>query len=153
MRTDDVQMADRCDGPVSMFDKRVTVVACRNVESSDTLTDIICKASNAIIAAPIVQTSALDSLDLTPRFVHKANIRAAARYSQTLRDPRVGSELQRFTAVRYDADRGEGKAVAQRFGVRGFPGFVVLDGSGRKIDEFAGFRTADQFLLRLRQYR
>ncbi len=56
-------------------------------------------------------------------------------------------------AVRYDADGGEGKAVAERFGVRGFPGFVVVDGNGRKIDEFAGFREPNQFLRRLRTYR
>ncbi len=65
----------------------------------------------------------------------------------------MGQELQRFVAVRYDADRGEGKAVAQRFGVNGYPGFVVVDGNGRKIDEFAGFRDANQFLRRLKTYR
>ena len=68
-------------------------------------------------------------------------------------DPRVGSELRRFIAVRYDADRGEGKRVAESYGVRGYPNFYVVDGRGQVLDEFAGFRDADSFIRRLRQTR
>ncbi len=51
--------------------------------------------------------------------------------------------------VRYDGDSAVGKAVAQQFGVRGYPSVVVVDGTGRKLDEFAGYRSADQFIQRL----
>jgi thioredoxin-related protein len=62
----------------------------------------------------------------------------------------VGSEIARFISVRYDGDSAIGKSVAAKFGVRGFPSVVIVDGSGRKLDEFAGFRPADQFIMRLR---
>jgi thioredoxin-like negative regulator of GroEL len=62
----------------------------------------------------------------------------------------VGSEVARFVSVRYDGDSPVGKSVAQRFGVRGFPSVVIVDGSGRKLDEFSGFREAPQFIQRLR---
>jgi len=63
----------------------------------------------------------------------------------------VGSEVARFISVRYDGDSAVGKSVAARFGVHGFPSVVIVDSSGRKLDEFSGFRPADQFIMRLRQ--
>ena len=68
-------------------------------------------------------------------------------------DPRVGGEMNNFVAVRYDADRGEGKAVAQRYGVDAYPTFVILDRNGSKIDEFAAYRPPDQMIQRLQSYR
>ncbi len=62
----------------------------------------------------------------------------------------MGSEVQRFIGVRYDGDSPVGKSVARQFGVRGFPSVVIVDGSGRKLDEFSGYRKADQFIMRLR---
>lgn len=53
-------------------------------------------------------------------------------------------------AVRYDADGGEGNALAKRYSVAGYPAFVVLDANGRAIDEFAGYRTPGEFVNRLR---
>jgi len=70
-----------------------------------------------------------------------------------MRDPRVGGELGNFVAVRYDAERGEGKAVAQRFGVDGFPTFMVLDGRGRLRDQFVGFQDSNAMIARLRSNR
>lgn len=62
----------------------------------------------------------------------------------------MGSEVARFVSVRYDGDSPVGKSVAQQFGVRGYPSVVVVDGNGRKIDEFSGYREPEQFILRLR---
>lgn len=53
-------------------------------------------------------------------------------------------------AVRYDADKPEGDALARRMGVRGYPAFAVLDSSGRVLDEFAGHRSAEDLVQRLR---
>ena len=61
----------------------------------------------------------------------------------------MGSTVARFVNVRYDGDSAIGKSVAQQFGVRGYPSVVVVDGNGRKLDEFAGYRNADQFIQRL----
>jgi thioredoxin-related protein len=55
--------------------------------------------------------------------------------------------------VRYDADQPAGRALADRFNVRGYPSFVVIDGNGRVIDEFAGYRSASEFVGRLRPLR
>lgn len=73
--------------------------------------------------------------------------------NETLMDPRVGSELQRFVAVRYDADQAVGRDLSQRYGVNGFPGFVVIDAGGNVISEFAGYRSADEFIAQLRMLR
>ena len=62
----------------------------------------------------------------------------------------MGSEVARFVSVRYDGDSQIGGAVAKQFGVRGYPSVVIVDGNGRKLDEFAGYRKADQFIMRLR---
>lgn len=61
--------------------------------------------------------------------------------------------MANFVAVRYDAERGEGRAMAQRYGVDGFPGFVVLDANGRLIDKFAGFYSPEDIINRLRSSR
>ena len=61
--------------------------------------------------------------------------------------------MANFVAVRYDADRGEGKTMAQRYGVDGYPGFVILDANGRMIDKFAGFRSSEDIINRLRSVR
>ena len=53
-------------------------------------------------------------------------------------------------AVRYDAERPAGKALAAQHAVAGYPTFVVLDADGRQLDEFAGYRTPDEFVNRLR---
>jgi thioredoxin-related protein len=55
-----------------------------------------------------------------------------------------------YVAVRYDADAGEGSALAQRYGVRGFPTFVLVDPGGRELDRFSGYRTPEEFVARLR---
>jgi thioredoxin-related protein len=64
----------------------------------------------------------------------------------------VESEIQRYVAVRYDGDRGEGAALGQRFGVDGYPTFVMVDAQGRKIDEFSGYRGPDELIARLRAH-
>ena len=69
---------------------------------------------------------------------------------ETLRDPQVGGEVARYVAVRYDGDAPTGDALARQYGVRGYPTFVVLDGDGRKLDEFAGFRSPTELVQRMR---
>jgi thioredoxin-related protein len=55
--------------------------------------------------------------------------------------------------VRYDADQPEGRALAESYGVRGYPSFVIVDGRGRVLDEFAGYRSAPELVSRLRGVR
>ena len=69
---------------------------------------------------------------------------------ETLRNPRVGGEVARFVAVRYDGDAPTGDAIARQFGVRGYPTLLLVDGNGRKLDELVGFHSPDQLIGRLR---
>ncbi len=70
--------------------------------------------------------------------------------NETLMDPRVGSELRSFVAVKYDADQPVGKAISHRYRVGGFPGFVVIEGNGDILADFAGYRSADELISKLR---
>lgn len=72
---------------------------------------------------------------------------------ETLPDARVRAEAQAWTTMAYDADRGEGKALAARYGVRGFPTLVKVDGSGNRLDRWAGFNEPAIYAAILRQMR
>jgi len=48
-------------------------------------------------------------------------------------------------------DADESPSIAQRFGVNGFPTFILLK-DGEKIAEFAGFHKKSQLLNRLMAY-
>lgn len=61
--------------------------------------------------------------------------------------------MRNFVSARYDADAGIGKTMAQRYGVDGFPGFIVLDAAGNKVDDFSGFRPPPDMIRRLQQAR
>ena len=62
----------------------------------------------------------------------------------------MGQETAKIIAIRYDAEQREGRALAKRFGITGYPAFIVVDGNGRVIDEFSGYRRADELVARLR---
>ena len=68
---------------------------------------------------------------------------------ETLPDPRVQARLRDFVAVVYDADTAAGRAVAKRYGVRGFPAILALDASGEVRAEVAGHLEPDALLARL----
>jgi thioredoxin-related protein len=59
--------------------------------------------------------------------------------------PAVGDALKPFVNVSYDAQKGEGKALAERLHIQGFPTLVVVDASGNEIDRIEGFRPPDAF--------
>ncbi len=71
---------------------------------------------------------------------------------RTFRHPEVVERLGDVVPVRVDAEdtrskRGvRGTEVADRYGVRGYPTLVLMDGEGRELDRVSGFLNAEQFL-------
>jgi thiol-disulfide isomerase/thioredoxin len=65
--------------------------------------------------------------------------------------PEVGKVMRGFVAVHVDAEKGEGPALAKRFGVRGFPTLVVVDASGDEVDRIVGYLAAEPFTAEARR--
>lgn len=66
----------------------------------------------------------------------------------TLADARVRAALGSVVPLKLDADR-EGKELAERFGVDGFPTVVFLDGRGTEVGRIPGLLPAGPFLEEL----
>jgi thiol:disulfide interchange protein len=64
-------------------------------------------------------------------------------------DPAVAGQLARVVYVRVDAER-EGSALAERYGVDGFPTLLFLTSSGRVAGQIVGFLPAPEFAARAR---
>ncbi len=58
---------------------------------------------------------------------------------ETLPDSRVKTAASRYTVAKYDAERGEGKGLANKYGVRGYPALILIDASGNKVDSWGGY--------------
>ena len=63
----------------------------------------------------------------------------------TFADPAVGAWARKnVVAAKVDAEKGEGRRVAQRYAVRAFPTILFLDASGNELDRISGvFPPAD----------
>jgi thiol:disulfide interchange protein len=71
----------------------------------------------------------------------------------TLPDAAVRAELAHWYVVKYDADKGAGRAAAERYGVDGFPTTVFLDSAGQHAGQAAGYSDAPHFAAKLRAAR
>ncbi len=104
MSNDVDHTTSRCKGPASAAEKRATAVAWRSVDSSDKLAEINCRINKVTTAAADHITNALVCFDFAPRCAHTANNTAAARYSQTLRDPDRFARASRETVAAPSVD-------------------------------------------------
>jgi thioredoxin-related protein len=68
---------------------------------------------------------------------------------ETLPSPEVGRHMAGYVNVEYGADGGVGKQLADRYGVRGFPTLVRIDGSGAKVAVYEGFDPPADFVRRI----
>jgi len=64
-------------------------------------------------------------------------------------DSRVHAALTKLIAIKVDADRGAGHAVANRYRVRGLPAYLLVDGDGNVVWRFDGYWPVEAFLLKL----
>jgi thiol:disulfide interchange protein len=65
-------------------------------------------------------------------------------------DSRVQKALLDFIPIKVDTDKGGGRAVANRYRVRGLPAYLLVDGDGNVVGRFDGYFPVEAFLLRLR---
>ena len=65
--------------------------------------------------------------------------------SETYADKRVAEALKEVISIRVNAEKG-GEAVAERFGVRGFPTILFLSGRGEVLKKVEGYVGADEML-------
>jgi len=65
----------------------------------------------------------------------------------TFADPTVGAWARKnVVAVKVDAEKGEGRLLAQRYSVRAFPTVLFLDPSGNEIDRLSGVLGPEDFV-------
>jgi thioredoxin-related protein len=66
-------------------------------------------------------------------------------------NPSVSEKLaSRFIALKLNPEKSkEAAELAKKFGTRGFPHIVFVDGAGNKVAEIGGYLPATQFLQRL----
>lgn len=51
-----------------------------------------------------------------------------------------------YVNVMFDAEKGEGRAIAKKYGVRGYPTQLILDSNGKLLKKNAGYLKPDQLL-------
>jgi thiol-disulfide isomerase/thioredoxin len=65
----------------------------------------------------------------------------------TFADAAVGAwAKQKVVAVKLDAEKGEGRRIAQRYAVRAFPTILFLDPSGNEMDRISGVFGPEDFV-------
>lgn len=63
----------------------------------------------------------------------------------------VGEFMERyFVAAKYDVDQSTGKALAEKYGVRSIPTYLVFDASGELLGRIQGASDPETFLDNLR---
>ncbi|MFY0672583.1 MAG: thioredoxin family protein [Bacteroidia bacterium] len=53
---------------------------------------------------------------------------------------------ENFINYKIDAERGEGPYVARKYGIRGYPTLLYLDGEGKVLHKVAGAHPANSFV-------
>jgi thioredoxin 1 len=62
-------------------------------------------------------------------------------------DPQVGEHYNgNFINVSIDAEKGEGKAIAAKYGVKGYPTLVFVHPDGTTLLQTRGYHKPDEFL-------
>lgn len=70
------------------------------------------------------------------------------QFDKALADPASGiaTALEDVVFTSIDAEKGEGIALAEKYGVTGFPTYVVVNTDGELIESWAGYGGPDHFL-------
>ncbi|MFO0932798.1 MAG: thioredoxin fold domain-containing protein [Planctomycetota bacterium] len=72
---------------------------------------------------------------------------------ETFPDPRVGEALGPTLCLQVEAGSPEGADLVRRFGVRGYPTILFLDGDGREVDRVVGFLGPERFAAEVARVR
>ena len=64
-----------------------------------------------------------------------------------LKDPRVAAYFnENFVNIKYDMEKGEGRKLSARYGMKVFPTYLILDSEGNEIHRVVGGHDVDEFL-------
>ena len=67
--------------------------------------------------------------------------------ANTFSDKKVGDYFNAtFINVELDGEKGEGAALAQKYGIRGYPTLLFINSDGEIVQGTAGYHNPDQFL-------
>ncbi len=67
--------------------------------------------------------------------------------ANTFTDEEVGKYFNKhFINVKLDGEKGEGRTIAQRYGVRAYPSLYFLDHTGQVVHFTAGFRDPQRMI-------
>lgn len=64
---------------------------------------------------------------------------------QVYTDSTVAAAAAKYVNKKVDAEKGEGIALAKRYGIAAYPTMVVVDATGKEVNREQGFRPAAQF--------
>jgi thiol-disulfide isomerase/thioredoxin/Flp pilus assembly protein TadD len=70
----------------------------------------------------------------------------------TYKDAKVMEFLGGTVAAKYDAEKDEGKELADKFRVVAFPTLVILDPEGKEIDRHIGYLGPEEFVKKMQGY-
>ena len=71
----------------------------------------------------------------------------------TYKDKQVEGFLNSIVAVKYDAEKGEGKELAKQFKVKAYPTLILLDAKGNEIDRHLGYLDGENFLKVMKDFQ
>ncbi|MEP7027978.1 MAG: thioredoxin domain-containing protein [Candidatus Eisenbacteria bacterium] len=60
-------------------------------------------------------------------------------------DSSVARTAAHFVNRKVDAEKGEGVALARRYGIQAYPTLVIVDATGKEVARETGYRPADRF--------
>ncbi|WP_282036793.1 thioredoxin family protein [Saccharicrinis aurantiacus] len=67
--------------------------------------------------------------------------------TKTFTDSEVGKFYNKeFINVSFDAEKGDGIALAEKYKVNGYPTFVYLNPDGSLAEQTSGYRNAEEFI-------
>ncbi|MDE6377402.1 MAG: thioredoxin family protein [Duncaniella sp.] len=70
--------------------------------------------------------------------------------SQVFPTKEVGDYMNaKFVAIKIDAEKGEGPALAKKYGVKAYPTFIICNADGSAIGEFAGYKEGNAFIAKV----
>ena len=58
-----------------------------------------------------------------------------------------------FVNAKFDAEVGEGRTIAARYGVNAYPTFLLLNGDGKLVGKMVGGSPADEFIRQVKELK
>ena len=58
-----------------------------------------------------------------------------------------------FVNAKFDAEVGEGRTIATRYGVNAYPTFLLLNGDGKLVGKMVGGSPADEFIRQIKELK